>query len=83
MTRVPKFWKEHSLSIVIISIFVVMLIASWPLGKHSWDGKSPYYLYWLSETIFSLEADVGGMILIVLFTKWFREKGSSEDKNND
>jgi hypothetical protein len=72
-----KFWKYHSLSISLSIVFLAMLIASWPLGRTLWDGKGEYFYFWLGQTIFSLEADVFGGIILVLFTKWFKERHSA------
>lgn len=72
-----RFWKRHSLSIVLSAIFFTMIISSWWLGRTMWDQKGDYFTFWLAQTVFSLEADVGGAILLVLFTKWFKEYKSA------
>lgn len=57
-----------------------MVAASWPLGKHLWDGKGSYFWWWAAQTDFSLEADVFGGIILVLFTKWFVEYKSASSR---
>lgn len=76
-----RLWRQHSLTIVLCAVFAVMIIASWPLGRATWSpSDGPYWITWLSETVYSLEADVFGAVLLVVFTKRLREIGSAESK---
>lgn len=76
-----SFLKQHSLSIIIGGIFLLMLIASVflaPVMKQ--PDKYPTYIVWIAETDYSLMADVFGAFLLVVLTKYLREKGSAESK---
>lgn len=85
--------REHSLSIVLTIILVLMLVASFLIGMHEFtkdalDHGQPFVwpdflMWWSYETITSLEADVFGAILLVLFTKKFMERGSPESGDVD
>lgn len=84
-----RFWQEHSLSIVLISLFIAMSIAYWFLGMADWKdqeiahGATPqvwpdYATHYAAEMTVSNVADVFGAIVLVMFTKWWTEKNSSE-----
>lgn len=83
-----KFFKDHSLSIVLFLIFIVMT------GYTLWTGPElyrqeqlahgePYKFtefmrWWSHEYVLSNLADVFGAILLVLLTKKLYERGSSQ-----
>lgn len=85
-----RLWQEHSLSIVLISVFISMSVAYWFLGQADWradelahGNKQPaiwpdYATHYAAEMMVSNVADVFGAIILVLFTKWFWERDSAE-----
>jgi hypothetical protein len=75
------FWKRHSLSIILGSLFFGMVAISYPLGYYMWDGKGVYFWWWLAQTVFSCEADMGGALILVLATKWFFEYKSAASRD--
>lgn len=75
-----KFWKAHSLSIVLAVIFVSMIIASWPLGYALLEKDPPYWKFWLAQTIITCEPDFGAMLFLVLVSKTLKERGSPQSK---
>jgi hypothetical protein len=85
---VRNFVKEHSLSLILGMILLTMLTFQFFAGYAEWSNeqnahKEPlvfrdYLTHYASETVLSLEADVFGAIVLVLFTKWFFERGSAE-----
>lgn len=94
----PRFkgsWvKEHSLSIVLILIFVIQGTITWFSGIPEWtqqqmvDGLTTalypgYVIHWIYDFTTSLVADTYGAVLLVLFSKWFFERGSAESKDKD
>jgi len=72
-----KFWKRHSLSIVLFTITLGMFLSSWHLGKAAWDGKGSYFDFFVAQSIWAFEGDMFGGFILVLFTKWFKEYGSA------
>ena len=84
------WWRDHSLSLVIGAI--LLLQTAWVLwtGHAEWvsqqaDHGNPaagwpleFWQWWSFEFINSLVADTYGVLLIVLLTKWFYERGSDE-----
>lgn len=94
----PKFrgnwFKEHSLSIVLLTIFVIQAIITWFSGIPEWTDQQiqagsttalfpGYVIHWIYDFTTSLVADTYGAVLLVLFSKWFFEKGSAESRNKD
>lgn len=83
-----KLWQHHSLGIVLTIIFVVQLIASAGLGwlNYASDSEahnqpveiSGFWIWFGQAMLISLIADTYGALLLVFFTKWFREKYSAE-----
>jgi hypothetical protein len=69
-----KDWlREHSLSIVIIGIWLGMLVLSiWRFDGGMGD--------WFSERAGGHSDDAFGAMLLILLTKWLRERGSEESK---
>ena len=83
------WFKNHSLSITIgIMMILQTAYAVWS-GAHVWAKEDPFslkdpalstdfWIWWSWEYNVSLVADTFGVLLIVLFSKWFYEKGSAE-----
>jgi hypothetical protein len=86
-----SWWRDHSLSLVIGAM--LLLQTAWVLytGHSEWisqqidhGASSPFgwpwefWQWWSFEFINSLVADTYGVLLIVLLTKWFYERGSDE-----
>ncbi len=78
-----KFIKEHSLSLVLTSILLiqtfVFTFTTYPDGNGNVQPGMSYWDWWLGEYMLSTLADSYGMILIVLLSKYFWEKGSQEN----
>ncbi|AXQ63388.1 hypothetical protein SEA_COMRADE_141 [Streptomyces phage Comrade] len=88
------FIKKHSLSLALLTLFVVQSIIVWCSGYSDWradqithkqdvaiwPGFVVYYLYQMSV---SIVADTYGALLLVLFAKWFYEKGSPESNDEE
>lgn len=76
------WWKDHSLSLVLIAILLAqtgfILWAGW--REWSADPKGSFWIWWWYEYTVSLVADTYGVVLIVLLSKWFVERGSAESK---
>lgn len=87
------FWKDHSLSLILIWLMTAQtLYAIWS-GHYVWMHELPFepsglesnaawstdfWVWWSWEYNVSLVADTFGVLIIVLLSKWFREKGSAE-----
>jgi hypothetical protein len=78
-----RWWVDHSLSIALVVLIVVQFIPSVLLGYQRWQAEEVPIDFWLwfffdfgqgvlDETI--------GILLIVLLSKWFYERGSAESK---
>lgn len=63
-----KKLKEHSLSIFLLSLMAITGIGSWITGAE------------LRDVLSNLLGDSYGAFIIVVLTKWFRERGSAESK---
>lgn len=85
-----RWWYDHSLSLALAAILIVQTaLAIWtgayvygheqPFGKGSGPWSEGFWMWWVYEYNVSLVADSFGVILIVLLSKWLRERGSSED----
>lgn len=82
--------KDHSLSLVISAMLLLQLIFAVWAGFNEWssqqtdhNGQSSFYdpEFWIFlayETNMSTLADTYGVLLIVLLSKWFYERGSAE-----
>lgn len=85
-----SWWKDHSLSLIITAILVVQTIWTILVGHAEWLSQqvdhgtkaagwpTEFWQWWSFEYINSLVADTYGVLLIVLLTKWFYERGSAE-----
>lgn len=85
-----KWWYDHSLSIVLVLLLIAQTThAIWtgwyvfgneqPFGKSVTPGSYGFWMWWTYEYNVSLVADSFGVLLIVILSKWLRERGSSED----
>lgn len=76
--------RRHGLSTVLITLFLSMVTTTAFMANEMYRAQgiqeSPIWRWWMFQTILSLEADVFGAILLVVLTKYLREKGSAEDK---
>lgn len=82
-----KWLKEHSLSVALAALFflqcVFYLRGAWPEfqqdAKHQAEGATlpDFLVYAFTEMNLSILADTYGALLLVLFSKWFFERGSS------
>lgn len=71
-----KWWKDHSLSLIILFIFGMLMVGSY-LTQH-WDAdNSSDRLVWINTTLHGLRDDTFGALLIVVASKWFFERGSA------
>lgn len=84
-----EFWRKHSLSIVLVIVFIAMSVAYWFFGLADWKSDQlahgdpaqvwpGYARHYVAEMLVSNVADVFGAIVLVLFTKSLYEKGSAE-----
>jgi hypothetical protein len=85
-----SWWRDHSLSIVLLALLVAQtthaIWSGWyvfgnelPFGKAVQPGDYGFWMWWSYEYNVSLVADTFGVLLIVILTKWLRERGSNED----
>jgi len=65
---IRKWFREHSLSLVLLVVFLAFLSAYATVGW-KWDD------FWLN-----MAADTYGGLVIVFATKYFYERGSPESK---
>lgn len=86
------WYREHSLSIFLVTILLVQTVAYWfselpnwretqqalELPTALWPG---YVLHFVAEYLVSILADTYGALLLVLASKWFFERGSAESKD--
>ena len=85
-----KWWYDHSLTIVLVTLMAAQtghaLWSGWyvfereqPFGGKVGAGSGQFWVWWTYAYNISLVADTFGVILIVVLTKWLRERGSQED----
>lgn len=85
-----KWWYDHSLSLVLLGLLGLQTAhALWagayvfgqeqPFGKGVATWSYDFWVWWTYEYNVSLVADTFGVLLVVLLTKWLRERGSAED----
>jgi hypothetical protein len=85
-----NWWRDHSLSIVLIALLAVQTAHAIWAGHVVWISEtrthgdpaggwpSDFWIWWSWEYNVSLVADTFGVLLVVLLTKWLNERGSSE-----
>ena len=87
------WWRDHSLSLIIAAILIAQTAyALWsgsyvfareqPFGPRVGAWSPDFWVWWTWDYNVSLVADTYGVLLIVLLSKWFREVGSAESKQN-
>ena len=83
--------KDHSLSLFLAGLLVLQSIAYWFSELPDWRETQralglaaniwpSYTLHFVAEYLVSIVADTYGAVLLVLASKWFFEKGSSESE---
>jgi hypothetical protein len=78
-----RFLRNHSLSIILLSVLLLQTIL-YLTTVQPFLPKQDQTRFVISEYFLSILADTYGMLLIVLLSKWFFEKGSREvDKDAD
>jgi hypothetical protein len=87
---VVRFWREHSLTILLTGLLVLVFALSlWATWHEYRDNEalgprihSPFSVaftyYWLMQVGTNYAAELMGLITITLLTKRFRERFSSE-----
>lgn len=88
--RSGVWWRDHSLSLVVGAILLVQTVWVVYSGHVEWLSQQrdhgggetgwplEFWQWWSFEFVNSLVADTYGVLLIVLLTKWFYERGSDE-----
>lgn len=79
-----RWLRAHSLSLALGAILLSMLVATLVMGPAQYQAEGvqgSFWRWWAYETILSLEADVFGAILLVVFTKHLYERHSAEAKD--
>lgn len=69
-----QFFRDHSLTLTLVAIYfacqgIAALVAS-----------NPFSADWLEAMFQNHAGDAFGALLLVIFTKFFRERGSAESK---
>jgi hypothetical protein len=89
-----SFIKNHSLSLALLTLFLVQSVIVWTVGYSDWAAeqqasKQPvaiwpdFVIYYVYEMTVSIVADTYGALLLVLFAKWFYEQGSPESNDKE
>lgn len=88
--RTGVWWRDHSLSLVVGAILLIQTVWVIYSGHLEWISQQKdhgtnasgwpleFWQWWSFEFVNSLVADTYGVLLIVLLTKWFYERGSDE-----
>jgi hypothetical protein len=90
-----KFWRNYSLSIVLLALFVVTWIAHGFSGwlnfvqeqaQHNsaarfW-GEDGYIWHWAETTFENWQSEFLQLLTMVVFTAWFVHKGSAESRDS-
>lgn len=80
-----NWWIDHSLSLVLLAILVVMTAFSMLSGYQTWQAEELQLSFWVwysYEWLTSTLADAFGVLLIVLLSKWFFERHSNENSDD-
>jgi hypothetical protein len=89
-----SFFRRHSLSLALLFVFVVQTVIVWYSGYADWKSDQithkqdvaiwpGYVIYFIYQMAVSIVADTYGALLLVLFAKWFYEKGSPESNDDE
>ena len=77
-----RWLREHSLSLVLLALLLSMISSTLMMGPAQYRAQGiqgvGFWQWWLFQTILSLEADVWGALILVVFTKWLWERRSAE-----
>lgn len=86
-----RFWREHSLTILLVLLLVAVLaVGTWATWHefrtnetagneaHAPFVSQRFAVYWLMQLGTNYAAELMGLITIVLLTKKFRERFSAE-----
>lgn len=95
-TREPTgvWWRDHSLSLVLVALMTAQTVWAVHSGAYVFAHEQPFgqavkpwsagfWMWWSWEYNISLLADTFGVLLIVVLSKWLRERGSAEDKGSE
>ena len=94
--RQRSFWREHSLTIVILCGMLLFAVVFWFAGLEYWQAEQrahgdpqriwpDFVVYYIADMTDSLFGSLVGALAIVQGTKYFRERGShpsSQDKGS-
>lgn len=77
-----RWLRRHSLSLVLGALLASMVGVTLLLGPGQYRAEGiqgvGFWRWWVYETALSLEADVWGALVLVVFTKWLWEHRSAE-----
>ena len=86
------WWRDHSLSIVLAAIVAFQLAGTLGFGWFSYSSDAEehhqavtlggYAIEMTYQIFLSIIADTYGVLLIVLLSKWFYERGSQENASD-
>jgi hypothetical protein len=91
-----SFWREHSLTLLILAAMLLFAVAFWFTGLEYWQAHQrahgaservwpDFVVYYVADLSDSLFGSMIGALVIVQGTKYFRERGrhpSSQDKES-
>lgn len=87
-----RWYRRHSLSLVVVATTVVLflgyVVSQWPdyqqTQQHMHESAAfwslAYLNYCVAQWLINASAEGWGAVLILLFSKWFLEAGSTESK---
>lgn len=78
-----RCWRDHSLIVVFGAVLAALTVYSLLAGYEYWRSsgdciKQPFWLWWSVQYNFSMVAELLGGIILVVGTKYLRERGSPE-----
>lgn len=87
MKLIRAWIREHSLSVALAVVLAAQMVFYWFSGLVDWRIEHPhgkifptYLWHYLAEITVSVLADTYGALLLVLFAKWFFERGFPESE---
>jgi cell division protein FtsW (lipid II flippase) len=78
-----KWWVDHSLSLVLLALMLVVGVVSAIAGYQVWEAEEnqvEFWIYYLHTAGSGFFDEIMGVLLIVMLSKWFYERGSAESK---
>jgi Na+-driven multidrug efflux pump len=78
-----NWWRDHSLSITLVAALLIVTAVSVLSSYQLWQAEDTQIEFWIwySHHFWTGFADeILGALLLVLFSKWFYERGSAESK---